>query len=170
MPMDLNEQYDKIYRYCYFKLGHRETAEDITQEAFLRYFDSIRSVRYEEQGKALRYLYTIARDLCIDEFRRRPLEQLPKVQGDMDGMDMEDRLLTSLSIKAALRRLDRESQELLLLRYVNEVSVSVICDIMGISRFAVHRKTNGAIKQLKEQLRKEGLGGQKNEGSVRGSI
>lgn len=76
MPMDLSEQYDKIYRYCYFKLGHRETAEDITQEAFFRYFDSIRSVRYEEQGKALRYLYTIARNLCIDEFRRRPLESL----------------------------------------------------------------------------------------------
>lgn len=170
MPMDLSEQYDKIYRYCYFKLGHRETAEDITQEAFLRYFDSIHSVRYEEQGKALRYLYTIARNLCIDEFRKRPLEQLPETQGDVDGADMEDRLLTSLSVKKALHRLDREGQELLLLRYVNEVPVSVICNVMGISRFAVYRKTNGALKQLKEQLGKEGLGGKKNEGSVKGSI
>ena len=32
--LDLEAQYDKIYRYCYFKLGSRETAEDITQETF----------------------------------------------------------------------------------------------------------------------------------------
>ena len=36
--MDLSEQYDKIYRYCYFKVHHCQTAEDITQETFLRYF------------------------------------------------------------------------------------------------------------------------------------
>lgn len=155
MSMDLSEQYDKIYRYCYFKLNHRETAEDITQETFLRYFDSIESARYEERGKALRYLYTIARNLCMDEFRKRPPEELPEVQGDAD---MEDRLLTSLSVKAALRRLDRESQELLLLRYVNEVPVSAVCGILGVSRFAVYRRTSGALKQLKEQLGKEGLG------------
>ena len=35
--IDLEEQYDKIYRYCYYKLHHREKAEDITQEAFLRF-------------------------------------------------------------------------------------------------------------------------------------
>jgi len=34
--MDLEEQYDKIYRYCYFKVRHCQTAEDITQETFLR--------------------------------------------------------------------------------------------------------------------------------------
>lgn len=147
--MDLNEQYDKIYRYCYFKLKHKEAAEDITQETFLRYFNSI---RYEEKGKSLQYLYTIARNLCIDEFRKRQSAQLPQAQIDID---MEERLLTSLSIKTALFQLDKESQELLLLRYVNEVPISVICNIMGISRFAVYRKTNSALKQIKEQLGKE---------------
>ena len=149
MSMDLSEQYDKIYRYCYFKLNHKEAAEDITQETFLRYFDSI---RYKEKGKSLQYLYTIARNLCIDEFRKQPLKQLPEVQNDVD---MEERLLTSLSVKMALLKLDRESQELLLLRYVNEVPVSVISNIMGISRFAVYRKTNSVLNQLREQLGKE---------------
>ena len=152
MSMDLNEQYDKIYRYCYFKLNHKEAAEDITQETFLRYFNSI---RYEEKGKSLQYLYTIARNLCIDEFRKQSLEQLPEPQIDID---MEERILTSLAIKTALHKLDRESQEVLLLRYVNEVPVSVICNIMGISRFAVYRKTNSALKQIKEQLGKEDFG------------
>lgn len=40
--MELEEQYDKIYRYCYFKLQHVQKAEDITQETFLRYLESKR--------------------------------------------------------------------------------------------------------------------------------
>lgn len=152
MAMDLSEQYDKIYRYCYFKLNHKEAAEDVTQETFLRYFGSI---RYEEKGKSLQYLYTIARNLCIDEFRKKPLEQLPEEQVSADIADMEERVITSLTIKRALLKLDRESREVLLLRYVNEVPISVICNLMGISRFAVYRKTNSALKQIKEQLRKE---------------
>ena len=35
--MDLEELYDKVYRYCYMKLRHPQAAEDITQEAFLRF-------------------------------------------------------------------------------------------------------------------------------------
>ncbi|MDE5589874.1 MAG: RNA polymerase subunit sigma-24, partial [Acetatifactor sp.] len=53
--MDLDEQYDKIYRYCFFRLRQRETAEDITQETFLRFFES---TTYRNTGQALRYLYT----------------------------------------------------------------------------------------------------------------
>ena len=42
MSVDIEEQYEKIYRYCYFKLKNRESAEDITQEAFLRYLERYR--------------------------------------------------------------------------------------------------------------------------------
>ena len=59
--MDLSEQYDKIYRYCYFKVHHCQTAEDITQETFLRYFSKNLSL---DSSKELPYLYTIARNLC----------------------------------------------------------------------------------------------------------
>ena len=45
MSMDVGAQYDKLYRYCYFKLHNRDLAEDVTQEAFLRYFESYRHLR-----------------------------------------------------------------------------------------------------------------------------
>lgn len=73
MSIDLEEQYDKIYRYCYYKLHHREKAEDITQETFLRFLEN---ENYRDTGKGLQYLYTIARNLCIDEFRKKPTEEL----------------------------------------------------------------------------------------------
>lgn len=61
----IQNQYEKIYRYCYFKLHNRELAEDITQEAFLRYLEKY---RFTSSETALKYLYTIAGHLCIDEF------------------------------------------------------------------------------------------------------
>ncbi len=66
--MDLEEQYDKLYRYCYSKVHQRELAEDITQEAFLRFLESR---YYVNNGKSLQYLYTTARNLCIDEYRKK---------------------------------------------------------------------------------------------------
>ena len=68
MSINLEEQYDKIYRYCYFKIHHKERAEDITQETFLRFFKNDSRMENEE---AMRFLYTIAHNLCIDEYRKR---------------------------------------------------------------------------------------------------
>ena len=60
VPMDLEELYDKVYRYCYMKLRHPQAAEDITQEAFLRF---LRVYEERELKKKTAYLYTIARNL-----------------------------------------------------------------------------------------------------------
>ena len=143
--MDLEEVYDKIYRYCYFRLRRRELAEDVTQEVFLRFFES----GCVNVGKDLHYLYTIARNLCIDEFRRRKSEPLDDEISD--GFSEED-MLENIAVRAALSQLDEADRELLLLRYVNEVPIAVIGKIYGISRFAVYRRAAQAVKRLKEKL------------------
>ena len=73
----------------------------------------------------------------------------------MADADLEEKLLTVISLKKALSRLTEEERELLLLRYVNEVPVMSICKIFKMSRFAVYRKTTKALKQLQELLEKE---------------
>lgn len=65
--MDIEEQYDKIFHYCYYRIRDKNVAEDITQKVVLRFYNS----NYVEQQKEIRYLYTIARNLCIDEYRKR---------------------------------------------------------------------------------------------------
>lgn len=149
MSMDLEEQYDKIYRYCYFKVNQREIAEDITQETFLRFLESS---DYVNTGKAMQYLYTIARNLCVDEYRKRKMELLNEEVVDSNA---EDDMITRVSVRMALAELDEADRELLLLRYVNEVPVSVICKLYGISRFAVYRRVAQATKNLKGKLGKE---------------
>lgn len=152
--MDLEDQYDKIYRYCYFKLGHRQMAEDVTQETFLRFLESR---DYCERGKKLQFLYTIARNLCMDAYRRtrtEPLEELAELADEAP----ENQVLMSIAVKTALSQLAEEEQELLLLRYVNELTVLEICGLLQVSRFAVYRKIQKALKRLRALLDREDFG------------
>lgn len=149
MSIDIEKQYDRIYRYCYFKLKNREAAEDITQEAFLRYLEHY---RFASPETALKYLYTIARNLCIDEYRKPAAMPLPE---DIPEPSGEDDRLTNLALYQALREMPQKQQELLLLRYVNEVPISVIAALCGISRFALRRRLLAATDLLRKKLREE---------------
>ena len=149
MSMDIEKQYDRIYRYCYFKLKNREAAEDITQEAFLRYLERY---RFASPETALKYLYTIARNLCIDEYRKPAAMPLPE---DIPEPSGEDDRLTNLALYQALREMPQKQQELLLLRYVNEVPAGVIAKLFGISRFALRRRLLAATDLLRKKLREE---------------
>lgn len=147
--MDFDEQYEKIYRYCYFKLHHQQMAEDITQETFLRFLENS---NYCEKGQKIRYLYTIAHNLCVDTYRAKQEELL---EDELLTEDKEDEILTGIAVKEAVSRLAKEEQELLLLRYVNEVPVSDICSILKISRFAIYRKNLKILRKLKDILGEE---------------
>lgn len=153
MLLEIEEQYDKIYRYCYFKVQNQHAAEDLTQETFLRYFSQN---TYISRGKPLAYLYTIAKNLCVDYFRKKQFE-IPdegNLQQEIETGKETD-LDSAIALKEALRHLSDQQQELLLLRYVNQVSVEEISRITNCSRFAVYRKTKEACKELKKYLKKE---------------
>ena len=154
MSFDIEEQYDKIYRYCYFKLHNRELAEDVTQEAFLRYLERYHCL---STASALKCLYTIARNLCVDEYRKLRTEPLDVFIRDDT---MEETVITNLTVRTALSRLAPDEQELLLLRYVNEVPVSALGKIYGLSRFAIYRKITSASNKFREELRKEDYHGE----------
>ena len=151
--MDIEEQYDKIYRYCYFKLYDDQIAQDITQETFLRFCKQGLNLGSD---KELPYLYTIAKNLCIDHFRQRTVESLGEITEEMIDDPTED-WISNLTLRMTISTLPEDEQELLFLRYVNEISITTICKITGLSRFAVYRKLSKSLKWLKEELLKEGF-------------
>ena len=151
--MDIEEQYDKIYRYCYFKLYDNQMAQDITQETFLRFCKQGLNLGSD---KELPYLYTIAKNLCIDHFRQRTVESLGEITEEMIDDPTED-WISNLTLRMTISTLPEDEQELLFLRYVNEISITTICKITGLSRFAVYRKLSKSLKWLKEKLLKEGF-------------
>ena len=148
--LDLRQQYDKIYRFCYFKLKNSHLAEDLTQETFLKYYEHY---EFSAEREALKVLYTIAGNLCIDEFRKiKPAA----IEDDIQSPSHEDGVIKNLSVRNALSRLKVDEQEILLLRYSNDLQIGVIAGILKISRFAVRRKILAAKEHLKEELVKEG--------------
>ncbi len=144
MSLDLDEQYDKIYRYCYYKLRHRESAEDVTQETFLRFFRT-----YGGEKQNLPLLYTIARNLCMDEFRRQQNE--PLCEEDSQFV-FEDGVLQNETLRTELNKLSEEDRELLLLRYANEVPLPALCKLYGISRFALYRRCSKLLSELRQRM------------------
>ena len=151
--MDIKEQYDKIYRYCYFKMYDDQIAQGITQETFLRFCKQGLNLGSD---KELPYLYTIAKNLCIDHFRKRTVESLEEITEEVIDDPTED-LISNLTLRMIMSKLPEDEQELIFLRYVNEISITTICKITGLSRFAVYRKLSKSLKWLKEELLKEGF-------------
>jgi len=149
LSIEIKELYDKIYRYCYFKTNDSYVAEDLTQEAFLKFFSQN---TYIDKGKTLAYLYTIANHLCIDYYKKVKLQPIDEeIQGD----ELFENINTKITVKCAVKSLSKDMQELLLLRYVNELSMNEISKITNQSRFAIYRKINTALQCLKKMLREE---------------
>lgn len=147
MSVDLKDQYDKIFRYCYYKVHNREIAEDLTQETFLRFLENS---QYHGLNKDLQYLYTIAGNLCVDMYRKKSTEEL--TDNIPDSTDYEDDILTNVALADAIRKLSDDERELIILRYINEVPVGVLSRLFGISRFKMSRKIRKILDYLKKEF------------------
>ncbi|MGN0636728.1 MAG: RNA polymerase sigma factor [Huintestinicola sp.] len=135
--------YDKIYRYCFYKLRNSASAEDITQEAFLRFFAQNTDINAA-------YIFTIAKNLCTDMFRRKQTEEL---SDDYPAEDFSDKSDTKIAVRTALEKLDEQHREVLVMRYIADMSVNETADTLGISRFAVYRLEKSALAQMKKLLK-----------------
>lgn len=142
---DLEQVYDRIYRYACLRLRDAHLAEDVTQETFLRYINSGKA----GGGYEIRYMYVIARNLCADVSRRRRRGPLQGVS-DGAGEDATDAALEGIAVRAALEGMADADRELLLLRYVNGESVGTLAALYGCSRFAIYRR----LRRAREAFRR----------------
>lgn len=148
--MDLEDQYDRIYKYLYFHLHDRHAAEDLTQETFLRF---LKSRTYRDENRQLQYLYTIARNLCRQHYRDQSFTFVPDEKENIRMSEgFEQSLLLRITLRDALQKLTPEEREFLFLRYVNEVPVPVISGMYKISRFSVYRKLRRILKKVRSEL------------------
>lgn len=147
----VEEHYDDVLAYCRRHASSRDEAPDVAQEAFLRF---VRSGRSPADGKPLAYLFTIARNLCIDAARgARPLA------APLD-MDVPDRspdadpaaACTGSEVGLLVEALPPELREVVELRFDQGFKVGEIASVLGVSRFAVNRRLNRALAELKRGL------------------
>ncbi len=148
--LNLEDQYDRIFKYLYFRLHDRHMAEDMTQEAFLRFLGSR---TYRDENRQLQYLYTIARNLCSQYYRDKTISYGLEEEADIPETDgFENSLIQRLALQNALESLSLEERELLFLRYVNDVPVPVISGLYQISRFAMYRKLKGILQKVRIEM------------------
>ena len=141
---------DTVFRFVYFRVGNRQLAEDLTSDTFLRALKRIGSFTW--QGRDLgAWLVTIARNLVADHFKSGRY-RLEVTTGDVLDADREDRgpegspesavvdHITNVALLTAVKQLNPEQQECIVLRFLQGMSVAETAQVMG--------KNEGAIKAL----------------------
>ena len=96
------------------------------------------------------YLYTIAKNLCADFFRKRQADKLPE---DYPTEEFSEKSDTKIAVRTTLEKLDERHREIILLRYLSGLSVNETAETMGISRFAAYRLERAALAEMKKNLK-----------------
>ena len=140
--------YPAILRYCRRCCASAETAEDLTQETFLRLFAAL--PRYKKNKRFRAFLYTIADHLCIDESRRRcqyPLEDEQRLPAGPDPIrQAEDRD----ELNALLAALSPEQRQAVLLRYGAQLTFRQIAQVTGCGLRTAQSRVRWALKIMRQ--------------------
>lgn len=160
LKKDFHEAYklhaDALFRFSFFKLSDREKAKDIVQDTFVRYWEYVAADGQVENIKA--FLYRIANNAIIDNYRKKKEISLDILQDDgFDPADTENhhRMIRSLDSKRALElvnKLNPKEREVILLRYVEGLSVKEIAEVLEDRENTISVKIHRALKELQEMF------------------
>jgi len=152
----------RIYRFVFFKVGSHENAEDVTSEVFLKAWQYL--IGGSESANEIKsfsgLLYRIARNTIVDFYRSRSVKNEVPMEEDLEVSDsgqwygdLGDKMETEKIIQT-IKKLKQEYQEVLTLKYVDELEVKEIAEITGKGQVAVRVTLHRALKKLKEILGK----------------
>jgi RNA polymerase sigma-70 factor (ECF subfamily) len=143
----LYERYvDRIYNYIYYRTGNHHDAEDLTSHTFHRAFQHV--PRYVDRGVPFSaWLYRIAHNLVANWHRDRSRRQIISIddlvltsQRKEDPVSVTEARDRQAWLLKMVHRLPPERQQLLILKFIEEMSNAEIAEVMG--------RTEGAIKSL----------------------
>jgi RNA polymerase sigma-70 factor (ECF subfamily) len=146
--------YPEIYRFALYRTGRSEVADDIAGEVFLRLLNALHAGR-APQVTLRGWLYGVASNLVADHFRKAPRESTPLNEGyagaHSAAAEAELRLVRH-DVRAALRQLTREQQEVLTFRFGEGFSVEETAEAMSKSVNAVKALQFRAVEALRRVL------------------
>ena len=166
---ELVDKYKQPVMNLVYRTLHDETeAEDLAQNVFLQVYKSAK--RYESRAKFSTWLFTIARNLCLNEIRRRsrhPADSLEETHADREDQprqQFEDKKIISppekllhgelaQKIEEALAELPENQRTAILLCRQEELSYEEIAEILGCSLSATKSLIHRGRETLKEKLK-----------------
>ena len=148
---------EPLYRFFYRSLGNHADAQDLTQKTFIRIYKA--ASRYRPSAKFSSWLFTIARNLLIDEVKRKQKAQTIEFQEELTSV-------TSLSLDGksvvdewkeifqhVLQGTPEKQRTALLLRVQQEWSYLEIANLMEVSEQLVKTWIHRARQKLKDRLK-----------------
>ena len=146
----VRKYYPKIFQYCLLPIRDRGDAEDLTQETFLKFFQSFE--RYQHRGKCSAFLYAIASNACRDYYRKAKeqyVEEIPeRAEEDREMGTAEIRM----DVENAVARLPEELKETAILFFFQGMKQREIAKLMDIKLSLVKYRVTRAKKLLGEYL------------------
>jgi RNA polymerase sigma-70 factor, ECF subfamily len=157
-----------VFNFILRFVGSRETAEDLMQETFLRVIKGAEA--YQRQAKFTTWLYTIARNLCVDQSRRAKHRKAQSLDAPMNSSAESGTLLDVLPSSSmasdrkavnrqlhmrmheALARLSEEQREVFLMREFLDLPFKEIADIVGVPENTVKSRMRYALEKLRLEL------------------
>lgn len=150
--------YTPIYRYLFFRTKDKTEAEDLAQGVFVKVFQALPNVK-ADMKEPIAYFYTVARNMLIDHYRKQKVRQTVSEDDMEDVPDTREDIAVSLDIvfttdkvKETLKSLTAEQQEVIVLKFVNELSNKEIATTLGKNEDAVRQLQSRALKLLRQKL------------------
>jgi len=148
-----------IFRHCFFRVSDREVARDITQDVFVRFWNYTEKVQVQN-NRAL--LYKMASNLIIDHYRTRKdtvsLDSLPGFVSHSAVYDGEEEMQIRHGVKQVHRlllNLNEQDKEIFILRFIDELTLSEISDVLGESKNTVAVRLHRVVKKVRKLAKEE---------------
>ncbi len=146
---------EKIYRFIYYKIFSKETAEDLTSDVFTKAFQKIDSFD-AGKGNFSAWLYRIARNTVIDHYRTRkatlPIDDVFDVAFDERTVEQKDAIMALEKVSKYLDTLNPKQREIITLRIWEELSYREIAEIVGGTEDSVKMAFSRSIRDVREKL------------------
>lgn len=142
---------DAIFRHLYFRLRDRELAKDLMQETFFRAWEYVAKGKMVENLRA--FLYQIAKNVLVDEFRKKKTSSLESLmeegfQPEAKSQGMAEKIDGAQALDM-LRTLKDEDREIIILRYIDDLTPQEISEISGDSVNVISVRLHRALEKLR---------------------
>ena len=156
---------DQIYRFIYFKVGNKEEAEDLSSAVFLKIWSYLQENNIIDSKTLRPLLYKIARNIIIDHYRKinqrenvsldKTMEQGGLIDVKQDIAQRAEVMSDLMVIETKLPELKEEYREVIIMRYINELSIKEIAEILDKSKGNVRVLIYRALSVLRELMNQD---------------
>ena len=167
----------KIYNLCYRFTGRAEEAEDLTQEVFIKLFQTLQTFDVA-QGSFSTWLHRVARNHLVDHYRRTKKDRMTgSIEEDLEtfeakpsaGVGPEGHVQAreqKEQLQRALDRLSPDLREAVVLRDLHDLDYLEIAQVLGVPQGTVKSRINrGRLELARVLKRMEGMKGPADGGS-----